>query len=105
MSEAVQPPNVHSRYARALLAGAVVGCPVCGKPLQGRQQACSGKCRAAKSRRRRPSIPLEDLRGLRALLTETLERLTEIQRDAGTMLERLWEARVEVDRLLGGIDQ
>jgi predicted nucleic acid-binding Zn ribbon protein len=28
-------------------------CPVCGVPLTGRQQACSAKCRAAKSRQAR----------------------------------------------------
>ena len=40
-------------------------CPGCGRPLTGRQGACSGKCRAALSRRRKA-------RELRLVLEEVL---------------------------------
>lgn len=80
----------------------MVSCPGCGKPLTGRQKACSGRCRAVLSRRRRLQVPAEDLKALWALLKGTLEQVTGIQRDAGAMLERLWEAKAELEKILGG---
>ena len=44
-------------------------CPVCGKALTGRQRACSGKCRAKKSRRKR-----EDREGRMRELVKILAR-------------------------------
>ena len=49
-------------------------CPVCGAPLRGRQRnACSDKCRAAKSRMGRVPLPVAEARELRAKLTMILE--------------------------------
>jgi predicted nucleic acid-binding Zn ribbon protein len=39
--------------ARALLTASGRQCPACSRPLTGRQQACSGKCRATLSRERK----------------------------------------------------
>ncbi len=48
-------------------------CPICNRPLTGRQtSACSDRCRAAKSRRRRIPVAVEDFRKLRALLDKYL---------------------------------
>jgi len=64
-------------------------CPICGGGLKGRQtSACSDKCRAAKSRRRRIPVNAEVLRDLRALLDTTLESL--------------WEARTTLEKYGGG---
>jgi len=85
--------------------GAVVAsaraCPVCGTPLHGRQESCSARCRAAKSRRARIPVRAEELRALRALLRETVERVSEIKADATVMLESLWEATAALDRYVG----
>jgi hypothetical protein len=54
------------------------------------------------SRRRRIPVKAEDLRDLRALVTSTMERVTEIKADATTMLERLWEVKAKLDRHLSG---
>jgi hypothetical protein len=51
----------HSEAARALLAGSGRQCPGCGKPLTDRQRACSGRCRATLSHRRK-SNELQDRR-------------------------------------------
>jgi predicted nucleic acid-binding Zn ribbon protein len=49
-------------------------CPVCGEPMTGRKtSACSDKCRAAKSRRRRVPLPVAEARAIRASLTTALE--------------------------------
>ena len=77
-------------------------CPICGRPLRGRQRCCSGRCRAALSRRRRIPVKAEDLRGLRVLVTETVERVSEIKADATAMLDRLWEAKTALERYLNG---
>jgi len=63
-------------------------CPICGTPLRGRQQCCSGKCRAAKSRRARIPVKAEDLLAIRSLVKTTLESL--------------WEAKAKLDRYGGG---
>ena len=63
--------------------GAVVAssrpCPICGTPLKGRQEACSAKCRAAKSRRRRAPMKREDLQAIRATLRRTIEEVWQAQ--------------------------
>lgn len=46
-------------------------------------------------------MKVDELRDLRALLTATLERVSEIQRDAGGMLERLWEAKAALEKYGG----
>jgi predicted nucleic acid-binding Zn ribbon protein len=46
-------------------------CPICGTALTGRQQACSGRCRAAKSRQRREAREAR----VRELLERTLGEL------------------------------
>ncbi len=60
--------------------GVIAACPICGKPLTGRQRsACSDKCRAAKSRR-------EQARKL-------TERECRVQTYLLTAQEALWAAR------------
>lgn len=49
-------PAHRAQAARALSTGTLVdsrGCPVCGKSLTGRQEVCSGRCRATRSRDQR----------------------------------------------------
>jgi predicted nucleic acid-binding Zn ribbon protein len=47
-------PEEQPKSARALSSSPMVpSCPICGAALQGKQKACSGKCRAALSRRRK----------------------------------------------------
>ena len=54
MPQPIPPPDPSSESARALSPPPVVrSCPACGAELRGRQKACSGKCRATLSRRRR----------------------------------------------------
>jgi len=78
-------------------------CPVCGTPLRGRQRsACSDRCRAALSRRRRIPVRAQDLRDLRVLVRETVDRVSEIKADATVMLDRLWEAKTALEGYLGG---
>jgi len=89
MPKLTSPPDPSSETARALSPPPVVrSCPVCGTPLRGRQWCCSGKCRAALSRRNRIPVPAQDLRDLRVLVKATLESL--------------WEAGVKLDRYVGG---
>jgi predicted nucleic acid-binding Zn ribbon protein len=80
------------RAAVAARGGAVVAssrpCPVCGQPMTGRKtSACSDKCRAAKSRRRRVALPVAEAQAIRASLT--------------TALEAVWEARSALGRYGG----
>ncbi|MFI5341960.1 MAG: hypothetical protein ACHQ7N_19250 [Candidatus Methylomirabilales bacterium] len=57
--------------------------------MRGRQtSACSDRCRAALSRRRRIPVKAEEIRDLRALVKTTLESL--------------WEAKAKLDRYVGG---
>jgi predicted nucleic acid-binding Zn ribbon protein len=89
MPQPLSPLDPSSETARALSPAPVVrSCPACGAELTGRQKCCSGKCRAALSRRRRIPVKAEDLRDLRAMVKMTLENL--------------WEAKVKLDKLLGG---
>jgi hypothetical protein len=66
-------PEVPPQGERALLAGRQLACLTCGRPLVGRQRgACSPRCRAAASRRRKDqqrqaeARELADLRGFKA---------------------------------------
>ena len=94
-------PDPLPQSARALSLPPVVrSCPICGTPLTGRQKACSGKCRAALSRRKRIPVKAEDLRDLWGLAKETIGRVSEIKADATAMLERLWEAKVSLEKYL-----
>ena len=72
--------------------GAVVAsaraCPVCGTPLHGRQESCSARCRAAKSRRGRVPLPVEDARDIRARLNAALDII--------------YQAKATLDRYVGG---
>ncbi len=64
-------------------------CPICGAGLRGRQtSACSDKCRAAKSRRKRVPIPAQDLRGIRDGLV--------------ALLDTLWEVKATLEKYLRG---
>jgi len=54
MPQPLSPLDPSSETARALSPAPVVrSCPACGAELTGRQKCCSGKCRAALSRRKR----------------------------------------------------
>ena len=56
--------------------GPSCACPVCGAPLQGRQtSACSDRCRAALSRRKRARAQSEKERRVRELLGEAMRVL------------------------------
>jgi|OpeIllAssembly_1097287.scaffolds.fasta_scaffold2229890_2 predicted nucleic acid-binding Zn ribbon protein len=62
--------------ARVASGEAVRPCPVCGTPLRpGQTSACSGKCRAILSRRRRVPLPMAEAKAIRASLTAALEAL------------------------------
>ena len=77
MSAPDSPSQVSAESARALLGGSGIGCPACGKPLEGRQTACSGKCRAALSRRRREEAQRTRDEEVRVLLETALKKLNE----------------------------
>jgi predicted nucleic acid-binding Zn ribbon protein len=55
----------------------ILSCPICGKPLQGRQTVCSAKCRVARSRQRREARQHERDSQVRLLLTTAIEAATE----------------------------
>ncbi len=90
-------PDPLPESERAALGPSVVGsagatppgrCPICGVGLRGRQtSACSDKCRAAKSRRKRVPIPAQDLRGLRDGVV--------------ALLDSLWEMKATLEKYLG----
>ncbi len=72
------------RAAVAARGGDVVAssrpCPVCGEPMTGRKtSACSDKCRAAKSRRRRLPLPVAEAREIKASLTMILDTAWQIK--------------------------
>ncbi len=82
----------------------IVNCQVCGAPCEERRaprRFCSARCRAAAWQARHVRLPAAEGRGLRALLKDTLERVSEIQRDAGATLDRLWEAQTALEKYLG----
>ncbi|MBI4560549.1 MAG: DUF2116 family Zn-ribbon domain-containing protein [Candidatus Rokubacteria bacterium] len=85
----IAPPQEKSERAPCSAAhGGVVAspgaCPVCGKPLTGRQQACSGKCRAILSRQQRAEkLAARDRRiqgRLKAALDLVYEACQELER-------------------------
>lgn len=83
-----EPHEVLSEAARALVGGTGEGigqrvCRVCGRPLRERQQLCSGKCRAAWSRRKKHEAVAERDRQVRVLLTEALRLLGGVAEDRG----------------------
>ncbi len=77
-------PDPTEKTERAAPSPAVVGsggalraCPICGKPLTGRQtSACSDKCRAALSRRKRADEQSEKDRRVRELLEAAVRVLS-----------------------------
>ena len=85
MLESARPDEVPAEAARALLDAPTEDarrpvCCVCGKPLRRRQrQVCSGKCRAALSRGRKSEAASERAQRVRALLTEALRLLGEVE--------------------------
>ncbi len=80
MSDIDSRPEHPAKAARALVAGIPLPCLGCGKPLQGRQRgACSAKCRAALSRRRREETRRERDAEIRGLLEAALRRLNETE--------------------------
>ena len=71
-------PGPASESARAPLVASVVAssqrlCPACGRVLTPRQSACSGRCRAILSRRRRATARESRDRKVRALLLTAQE--------------------------------
>ena len=53
-------------------------CPVCLKaPIHARQEVCSGRCRAARSRQRKAEARRERDAEIRTLLEAALEKLRE----------------------------
>jgi uncharacterized membrane protein YccC len=80
MLSVVPPDEPAEKAARALLGASEQAsreCPApgCGRPLTGRQRACSGKCRAALSRLRREEGHRAALSDARELLEAALRRL------------------------------
>jgi len=75
------PQEKSERAPCSASPGAVVAssgtCPICGTPLTGRQKACSGKCRAALSRRRKAEGQAHRDRRVRELLERALGELGE----------------------------
>jgi predicted nucleic acid-binding Zn ribbon protein len=71
----------HPGAVRALLGGHPPGspqCPVCRTaPLTARQEVCSGRCRAARSRQRKAAARRGRDAEIRALLEAALEKLKE----------------------------
>jgi hypothetical protein len=47
-------------------------------------------------------VRAQDLRDLRVLVRETVDRVSEIKADATVMLDRLWEAKTALEGYLGG---
>ena len=53
-------------------------CPICRRaPIHARQEVCSGRCRAARSRQRKAEARRERDAEIRALLEAALEKLQE----------------------------
>ena len=93
MTEALSQPDPSAQSERALSPAPVVAsprlCPVCQQtPLRGRQEACSAKCRARKSRRERVPLPVDAVREIRSNLTAALEAV--------------WEAKATLEKYGGG---
>ncbi len=79
-------PEDSPRGARALSGGSLVHsapCPVCEKPLLGRQKFCSAKCRATWSREQRARDRAERDSKVRLLLTTAMEAVHEARAQLG----------------------
>ena len=80
------PPDEKSD--RAAATPPVVGsgepirpCPVCGRPLTGRQtSACSDRCRAIRSRRERAAALARDLQAVASTLRRLADRVESLGR-------------------------
>ncbi len=77
MSTILSDPQEQPQGARARVAASVIAsggaCEVCGVPLTGKQEkCCSGRCRAALSRRTRAEGQAERDRRVRELLETAL---------------------------------
>jgi predicted nucleic acid-binding Zn ribbon protein len=81
MSRSESPPVESPDGVRAPARGGVLAsrlCPVCRKvPIHAGQEVCSGKCRAARSRRRRAEARRERDAEIRAMLEAALNKLRE----------------------------
>jgi hypothetical protein len=72
----VGPDSVRAPARASVLASRL--CPVCRKvPIHTRQEVCSGRCRAARSRQRKAEARRERDAEIRALLEVILEKLRE----------------------------
>jgi predicted nucleic acid-binding Zn ribbon protein len=75
------PPVASPDGVRAPARGGVLAsrlCPVCRKvPIHTRQEVCSGRCRAARSRQRKAEARRERDGEIRALLEVALKKLQE----------------------------
>ncbi len=82
--EVVPPTEEPEPAAPGTPGGPVVGspgcCPICGKPMTGRRTAaCSGRCRAAKSRHQRVPLSRAEAQAIRASLTTALQAVWEVK--------------------------
>ena len=83
MSKAIHVATPSNKSERAAVdasgvdsRGIIRPCPICGGSMTGRRQsACSDRCRAAKSRRKRAAAQAERDRGVRELLERALAKL------------------------------
>ncbi len=87
------------RNARLLIP--CEGCGTLCEQRNSRRRFCSGKCRAAAWQARHVRLPATEGRGLRALLKETLDRVSQIRHETDAMLARLWEAQTALEKYLG----
>ena len=58
---------------------------MCGKPLAGRQRACSARCRAELSRRRQADVRAQVVRDLRAYVVAIRDQLADLEAVVGRM--------------------
>ena len=81
MSSQETTPRASPDGVRAPARGGVLAsrlCPVCRKvPIHTRQEVCSGRCRAARSRQRKAEARRERDAEVRGLLEAALEKLQE----------------------------
>jgi predicted nucleic acid-binding Zn ribbon protein len=81
MSPSESLPVASPDGVRAPAGGGVLAsrlCPVCQKaPIHARQEVCSGRCRAARSRQRKVEARRERDAEIRGLLKAALEKLQE----------------------------
>ena len=80
MTDGKPTPTPDDRSGSVRTPIMVASCPICGRPLKGKQTVCSGKCRVAKWRRDRDDKLKERDAKDRLLLTEALGLLTETNR-------------------------